>query len=984
MEKDDLTTLVSFGAWIRNRRQTMNLTRAELAEKVSCAPVTIKKIENDERKPSPQMAELLAKHLLIPGLEREAFLRMARGIYEGPAELGETSLRIPHSLRQADPRLSQRTVDFVERQKELYRLNSFLDQALTGNAVPVFLMGEAGSGKTTLMQEFSRLAYEAHPELLIAVGQCNAQTGPGDPYRPFRDLLEILTGDLEIDWTVGMLNREQVLRIWEAIPHVIQAISTAGPHLLDVLVPVAPLVHRLAPYLAAHTDWFDQFQAAASLEPLRHPDLDQGQVLEELTQVVRGIANRHPLLLIIEDLQWADDASLNALFHLSRRLTNSRVLLLSSYRTGENIARQAADHAAPGATHTPENLILELTRQYGDIQVRLDQTSPSEGRKFIQSLLDLEPNRFGEDFRENLFSHTLGHPLFAVEMLRSMRQNRNIVQDEAGYWVENKSSPSAPRPARVEALIEQRLRHLDPLQRELLNVASVEGERFTVEIVAAVVSLDLAAALKSFIHDLEQQHHLIQEQGQVHVQSLSLNRFQFHHMLIQEYLYSQLLPSERRRLHSKIADELERMLFKPEYGQAPDQGNTSITTAGDPGETLDTFGPALLHHFWTGENWMKAATYAHHLGKRARQRYAMREAIGYYEQALVALEHQDRTQNDLIFDVLLDWEEAAFKFSTYMDQLKYLSRAEEIARKMNDKPRLIHALHWTANVLLARGLWTQAGPALTESLSLAEELGNEELSVHPTYFKALMTTFADPAQALRWTKIAGDLSHKYDDLQFEALSFATSAQVLAQLGEFDRSLKSIQHARQLSERLGSPLTDSDVDLLAAWACLAMGDWNRALELGQMSVEKSIATDNMDCLCSGMVCIGFSNLEMGRIPEAASAFEKGIERSDISGAMVHKLNGQAGLAMTQFISGHPEAIGDLEKIAANMKAVEFHVGAANTNLMLGMCFSQIGDLEHATAHLNQAVDFYRKTGMYPSLQKASQILAELYGQAKPAN
>ncbi len=65
--------------------------------------------------------------------------------------------------------------------------------------MPVFLLGEAGSGKTSLMREFGRMAQEAHPDLLVVGGQCNAQTGPGDPFRPFRDILGILTGDLEID-----------------------------------------------------------------------------------------------------------------------------------------------------------------------------------------------------------------------------------------------------------------------------------------------------------------------------------------------------------------------------------------------------------------------------------------------------------------------------------------------------------------------------------------------------------------------------------------------------------------------------------------------------------------------------------------------------------------------------------------------------------------------------------------------------------------
>jgi tetratricopeptide (TPR) repeat protein len=187
-----------------------------------------------------------------------------------------------------------------------------------------------------------------------------------------------------------------------------------------------------------------------------------------------------------------------------------------------------------------------------------------------------------------------------------------------------------------------------------------------------------------------------------------------------------------------------------------------------------------------------------------------------HEQALLSLSHQANPAEELIFDVLLGWEEAAFNFRPYEAQLGQLARAEEIARRLHDKSRLIQALHWIATVLLAQGRWTQAGSALTESLSLAEELGNEELSVRPLYFKALMISFANPAEALKWIGLAEELSHKHHDLQTEAVALATEAHVLAQLGEFNGAEQAIEHARLVSNGLGSPLLASDIDLFAAW------------------------------------------------------------------------------------------------------------------------------------------------------------------------
>src|SRR5215813_1457432 len=86
---------------------------------------------------------------------------------------------------------------FVAREREMARLEAMLVRALEGEAQIGFIIGEAGAGKTTLLQEFVRQAEDAHPDLVVAVGTCNAQTGGGDPYLPFRDILALLTGDIE-------------------------------------------------------------------------------------------------------------------------------------------------------------------------------------------------------------------------------------------------------------------------------------------------------------------------------------------------------------------------------------------------------------------------------------------------------------------------------------------------------------------------------------------------------------------------------------------------------------------------------------------------------------------------------------------------------------------------------------------------------------------------------------------------------------------
>lgn len=965
MQGSEISGSDSFGSWVQKRRRAMSLTRDQLAEKVGCAAVTIKKIERDERKPSRQVAELLADQLLIPRAARERFLHLARESYSVPEAWLAGSLRFPPFLQPDQPSGFASQAPFVGRKAELAQLETWFDQALSGRAAPAFLLGDAGRGKTSLMREFARVAQKTHPDLLVSGGQCNAQTGPGDPFRPFRDILGILTGDLEIDWTIGMLNREQAVQIWSAIPDVVAAITASGPHLLGSLLPVDPLVKRLSPYLGEKSDWFERLQKAAEAEGTNPASGQQVQVLEELTQVLRAIGSKHPLLLLLDDLQWVDDASLNVLYHLGRRLRGSRVFLLASYRTPERISSGPQKAADEGQANTPEDLIREMRRQYGENQLRLDQVSEAEGRAFIDALVDLEPNRLDEAFRQDLYLRTRGHALFATELIHNMRQNQNLMLDAEGRWVLNTSLPPAPPPARVEAVIEQRLAALSPVQRELLNVASVEGEAFIAEVVANVLGLEVPRAVEMLSRDLGQQRRLVQEQGQLRVRDTSVSRYQFHHMLIQEYIYDRLVPGEKRRLHRRLLEELEKVLADPA------EGSRSVRS-----EYLDAFGARLMRHALLGEEWTKAATYGRELGRLASQRYALRESMAYYERALFALDQLSSAPEPLTVDMLLGWVEAAFKFTPYDLQLERLARAEQIARKLNDKPRLIQILHWKANVLLARGRWSQAGPTLAESLGLAREVGEERLSVRPLYFQALMTSFGDPDQSLRLFALAKELSRKHGDLQVEALAFATEGQVRAGLGDFEGARQALDDAHAASHRLGSPVLESDVDHFAAWAWLAMGDMTRAMEFGQRSLETAVATDNMDCTCGSMVCIGYVNLELGKFAEATSAFEEGVARSEAAGALLHKQEGQAGLAAVRFFEGHQDAISNLESVIKDMRGLGNLVGAATTSQMLGACLMQIGEHERAMDCLRQAVEFERRAGMSPALIRALRTLADL--------
>jgi len=163
-----------------------------------------------------------------------------------------------------------------------------------------------------------------------------------------------------------------------------------------------------------------------------------------------------------------------------------------------------------GKRHPLEPVVNEFQRDLGDIAVNLDQ---AEGREFVEVFLDTEPNRLGLPFREMLYRQTRGHPLFTIELLRGMQERRDLVHDSEGQWVEGPALGWETLPARVEAVIAERMGRLPESLREVLRVASVEGEVFTAEVVARIQAADEREIIRCLSGQLTRQHRLVAAQS---------------------------------------------------------------------------------------------------------------------------------------------------------------------------------------------------------------------------------------------------------------------------------------------------------------------------------------------------------------------------------------------------------------------------------------------------------------------------------------
>jgi len=519
----------------------------------------------------------------------------------------------PAYLHESKTVMGERIV-FVARERQIEKLDAHLNRAVKGESQFVFVTGGAGEGKTALVQGFARFAQERFGELIVVSGNCTAYTGIGDPYLPFREILEMLAGNVEDKWRAGSLTSEHALRLWDLLPVTASALNEDGPDLINSFVSGTALISRLA--ICSHhlPSWLHQLRELVIMKRVGQgrQDFQKKDLFEQYTNVLRRLSQQTSLLLILDDLQWADMGSLYLLFHLGRQLDKERIMILCAYRPEE------LELGRDGERHPLEKVLAEFKRQFGNIWIDLNKVEDIERGDFVNAFLDTEPNRLAASFRKDLTRHTDGNPLFTIELLKDMQERGDLMKDTQERWTAKTEFKIKELPSKIEGVIEERISRLGNELRQALIIASVEGERFFAQAISQVMCVDEGEILRCLSEELEKRHHLIREIGQRQVGSHSLSHFRFNHSMFQHFLYNAISAGERRLLHGKIASALEE-LYK---------GYT---------EEIDVY---LARHFTEAENGKKAIPYLLHSGDRARASYAHEEAIDHYIHALAFLKER--------------------------------------------------------------------------------------------------------------------------------------------------------------------------------------------------------------------------------------------------------------------------------------------------------------------------------------------------------
>jgi len=501
----------------------------------------------------------------------------------------------------------------IGRQHELEELMRFLDLAVQGKGKTILISGEAGSGKTRLINEFLNLSKDK--ELAVLSGACFSDVAV--PYFPFMESFSA--------YFSTTLEDEDAIRFKKSG-------TTAGSEDEEQIEDEKSEIKAwlLGPKQAEKSTKLE------NLTPQAWKDLAFASVKKALI----SISAKKPLVLFIDDLHWADSASLSLLHYISRYVSSARVLIIATYRTEE---------LSPDDEGRPHPLVeaLRIMRRedlFEDISLsNLDSANVvSLAEKIVGGTLHPE-------LAERLAEESQGNPLFVVESLRMLSEHGSLVLDRGRLRL---SIDEVGIPTKIKDIILRRVSQLKPYQKRILDLASAIGDKFDVGLLGAVLGQDSLEVLET-LNAIAQSSSLVCSEG---------NYYRFDHAKIREAIYDQISQPLRKGYHARIAERIEAQNVK--------------------GKNLPT--NDLAYHYTQAGNMEKAIKYSLAAGQEALERVSNIEAIKYFKYVL----QNSANTSEFVKEKNLSLErlgDAYFAHDFYEDAAKTF---EQLASSVNGNEKL--------------------------------------------------------------------------------------------------------------------------------------------------------------------------------------------------------------------------------------------------------------------------------------------------------
>lgn len=803
-----------FGELLRFHRRRLGLTQAQLAAQVqwrvardarsgdvsSRETFSPRTISNHERmwddprafkRPQISTVRLLAEVFGLPPGSPE----FAEFFQAAEFEAGQSTEPAP-SVRSASvgETIAQETDgaerNFVPegREPHLQQLREAVARAVSGVPQVTLVHAEPGTGKSWLIEEMCREAVERYHDLVVFWGECVGRFEMADPYHPIRQVLDIAMGGIPLaspQQLISMRNRD---RLTARVPLAIGALLDQGPGLIDRLVSAQTLIERAAEFGTAPTVR-KALPTMTQLPFAARPD--SSGPIEAFSHVVMAIAAGGPVILVIEDVHWADEGTCEMLAHLVQSIQQHRVplLLICSYRPADLVSNDIL-HSHP--FHTLRQQVVEL---HPEAEIDLGTAiGGAAGQAFIDGYIARRQTRLPASFRASLFAQTGGMPLFVDSMLRLFRQEGVIAEGEDGALELAGEPVLRELPREIDAVFTEQVERIPPDMQRVLAWASVQEGAIVAEALLRALRIPPSALTTLLDAQLVERHDLLRPHGTTVVAGQPVHRYRFRHALLQDFLDRRIGEFERTRYHKATADA-----FRELYGADPHEGSAVMAwhyeRAGE--KTL-----AAEAEIAAGNFAMSHGNYdrARHHFQQVRELRIEREAPHLAAQALMGRANCDRAQG------------------TAASARDHAQQAVSLARYGSSEETLANSLMTLAMIEFDTGLVLDQAGDLPEarhfyetSLEIGRQLGRDALmldSLAGLLRVAMGTDAQDEARSLLAEIESRVTAHGVEGAEQVGWLYLTLVRATLALGARDRATRYLDAAVRYIRERADRMTDA--------------------------------------------------------------------------------------------------------------------------------------------------------------------------------
>jgi predicted ATPase len=666
---------------------------------------------------------------------------------------------------------------------------------------------------------------------------------------------------------------------------------------------------------------------------------ERGRVFERVLQLIIEASEKEPILLILEDIHWADISSLQLLQYVARNTRGARIFICATYRPEE------LDNIQEKKVHPLKEMIVRMNRNRLFISIELSCLEPEEVSFMLKSIFEMDD--IPQDFSDRIFKETEGNPFFIEEMLNSFQDEGIILAEEDGWQIKEVSKIDIP--STIMDLISLRVERLDEGTMNVIKQASVIGHFFDFNILRNSTKIDP----DNLLDTLEKLEH----KKLIMLDPENDELYRFSHSMIREVIYNLQSSHRKRLIHEKIAktiEELNKNNLEDAYYQ-------------------------LAYHYSNTKQHDKTLNYSMKAGEKASGEFALDEAIGFYRWALNAQEQiEHRPKNKRIkLEIITHLGDIYYVIGEGEKAFEYYKIMEELSDELKDHNKKAEVYRNMGLLHINKNEWEEAVKLLNKAKEIAEGINNPKITADIYY---MLGTVSELKGELdngrehyeRCMEIAQDIQ---DNLKI-ASAYLGLGRLNAQKSEYNDSIKAFKNAINILEKIQNlgELSKAYENLGATYSFV---DLDEAIIYHNKTIEIANKTGDIRIKGYSMLNISYSYIKKNELKTASTYLEKALgifekldERMLISVAYINY--GTIYRLQKEWI----KATDYFEKAIAICKELDtpYYLGYGLSEY--GIMWKDKGDTTKANENLNEALGIFKELHNNAMIKKVEKELSTL--------